>query len=388
MASSQMKTVGGSSDNNDLKNDLKVWLEENSITYKNINRDFSDGVLVAQLIKKLYPKIIDLHNYQSGNSFQIKLQNWQTLNVKVFSKIGLHQTKASLEKYAKCVSGNIELFLCNLMTSYKNNKPKEEICDKETQKNWRENDEIVIVNVSKKIGDAIIQMPQKMILYSLYEELHQEYKKKDAILNATQQKLTHLENIVKLKTERIDELTGQLTKVSSRNTTKLDMSLDLENRKSKVDVANVNNRVENNKPSVPHLSRINSYTFTTFPDTSSLTTNYGQLRKKAIGKSPALPSADTNEETNEFNTKITSSSQHARQTNRCRSQSSKQLKVSLSLHTSGSGTFNETSSQVKKRPALNPSQISNNSVKHRNCMPKSRLSTPEAKRTQSTPRDI
>uniref|UniRef100_A0A8D9AU93 Sperm flagellar protein 1 n=1 Tax=Cacopsylla melanoneura TaxID=428564 RepID=A0A8D9AU93_9HEMI len=52
-------------------------------TQKNVNRDFSSGVLMAELLKKLWPKLVDLHNYSPANSFNNKLANWKTLNKKV-----------------------------------------------------------------------------------------------------------------------------------------------------------------------------------------------------------------------------------------------------------------------------------------------------------------
>lgn len=47
---------------------------------KNIARDFSDGVLMSQVIAYFFPKIVELHNYSSSNSIDQKNYNWKTLN--------------------------------------------------------------------------------------------------------------------------------------------------------------------------------------------------------------------------------------------------------------------------------------------------------------------
>ena len=47
---------------------------------KNIARDFSDGVLVAEVVHHFFPKIVELHNYSLSHSIQQKLYNWNTLN--------------------------------------------------------------------------------------------------------------------------------------------------------------------------------------------------------------------------------------------------------------------------------------------------------------------
>lgn len=49
---------------------------------KNISRDFSDGVLVAEMIKNSIPNLVDLHNYPSAHSTNQKQYNWNTLNRK------------------------------------------------------------------------------------------------------------------------------------------------------------------------------------------------------------------------------------------------------------------------------------------------------------------
>ena len=55
---------------------------------RNIARDFSDAVLVAEMIHHYLPKLIELHNYSQANGIMQKMYNWQTLNNKVFKKLG------------------------------------------------------------------------------------------------------------------------------------------------------------------------------------------------------------------------------------------------------------------------------------------------------------
>lgn len=50
---------------------------------RNITRDFSDGVLMAELVHHFFPKDVDVKNYCAANSVRQKLYNWQTLNHKV-----------------------------------------------------------------------------------------------------------------------------------------------------------------------------------------------------------------------------------------------------------------------------------------------------------------
>ncbi|XP_073843536.1 sperm flagellar protein 1 [Musca autumnalis] len=201
--------------------ELKEWLQLHEVLYKNLHRDFSDGLPVVNLLKKLYPKLIDLHNYPPRNNTQLKLNNWETLNLKVLSKIGLQQSKQMLERLAKAIPGAIESLLYDIMMLEREQQQQRSGDHQiigEQEKLWAENDEIMTVTVNKRVGDALIQVPQKMILYSLYEEAMKQCLAKDNYITAAQQKITHLENVIQLKVERIDELCGQLAKLSMPNT--------------------------------------------------------------------------------------------------------------------------------------------------------------------------
>lgn len=46
-------------------NELYTWIDEIDFSRpkKNIARDFSDGLMVGELIKRYIPKLVQLHNY-------------------------------------------------------------------------------------------------------------------------------------------------------------------------------------------------------------------------------------------------------------------------------------------------------------------------------------
>ena len=50
---------------------------------KNILRDFSDGVFIAEIMKMYYPELVQLHNYPAVSAQSAKFSNWKTLNCKV-----------------------------------------------------------------------------------------------------------------------------------------------------------------------------------------------------------------------------------------------------------------------------------------------------------------
>jgi len=81
---------------------------------RNIARDFSDGVLCAEIVHHYLPKLVDLHNYSSASGITQKIYNWETLNNKCFKRIGLQATRQDFDQISNCVAGTIEKLLQQL----------------------------------------------------------------------------------------------------------------------------------------------------------------------------------------------------------------------------------------------------------------------------------
>ncbi|XP_077351481.1 sperm flagellar protein 1 isoform X1 [Festucalex cinctus] len=96
--------------------DLYAWIDKIRLSRpkRNIANDFSDGVMVAEVVKHFFPKLIDLHNYTPASSTQQKLSNWNLLNRKVFSKLNFHVPEKSVKKIVLRSSGVIESVLSGL----------------------------------------------------------------------------------------------------------------------------------------------------------------------------------------------------------------------------------------------------------------------------------
>ena len=81
---------------------------------KNISRDFNDAVLLAEMIKYHYPRLVDLHNYPSASSTKAKLVNWETLNKKVLKKLGVKINKNEINDIINSRPNAIENLLGKL----------------------------------------------------------------------------------------------------------------------------------------------------------------------------------------------------------------------------------------------------------------------------------
>ncbi len=78
---------------------------------RNIARDFSDGVLVSEVVNHFFPKLIDLHNYAKTNAVAAKRYNWDTLNSKVFKKMGFQLGVDDVKACVDAERGAIEKVL-------------------------------------------------------------------------------------------------------------------------------------------------------------------------------------------------------------------------------------------------------------------------------------
>lgn len=69
---------------------------------------------MAELLKRYYPKHVDVHNYVPGNSIAKKIDNWNILNRKVLSKIDMKLGKDVINQLANSQLGIIEKVLISL----------------------------------------------------------------------------------------------------------------------------------------------------------------------------------------------------------------------------------------------------------------------------------
>jgi hypothetical protein len=92
---------------------LYLWVDDIPLSRpkRNITRDFSDGVLMAEAVHHFYPRLVDLHNYSAANSVQQKMYNWQTLQQKVFRKLRIVIPDQDVKAVASCVPGAVESVL-------------------------------------------------------------------------------------------------------------------------------------------------------------------------------------------------------------------------------------------------------------------------------------
>ncbi|KAH7277039.1 hypothetical protein KP509_39G031300 [Ceratopteris richardii] len=116
----------------DVSNDelpgLYSWVDSIPLSRpkRNIARDFSDGVLAAEVVANYCPKLVEIHNYSAANSLAQKIYNWNTLNIKVFRRLNFSLSKEDIEGVANAEHMAIERVL--KLMKYKIAKHKPNAC--------------------------------------------------------------------------------------------------------------------------------------------------------------------------------------------------------------------------------------------------------------------
>ncbi|XP_066586137.1 sperm flagellar protein 1-like isoform X2 [Prorops nasuta] len=174
-----------------------------------IARDFSDAVLMAELLKRYYPKVVDIHNYIPGNSVAKKIDNWCTLNRKVLSKIGMKLGKEVIEQLANSTPGVIEKVLLDLHTKILKNSST----DRSSLYAGLEEPS------AKEIGSILDPdgIANKSVPRYVFVKLKEELQEKDELINSLHRKVSHLESIMKLKEQRIADLSAQIVNSTGPN---------------------------------------------------------------------------------------------------------------------------------------------------------------------------
>lgn len=95
--------------------ELLNWIATLGLSRKcrNLARDFSDAVLMTELIHHFYPKMVDLHNYESALKVDTKMYNWNTLNTKTLKRLGIPIDSSTINGLANSQPGFIQKVLVN-----------------------------------------------------------------------------------------------------------------------------------------------------------------------------------------------------------------------------------------------------------------------------------
>ena len=173
---------------------------------KNISRDFNDAVLFAEMIKYHYPRLVDLHNYPSASSTKAKIINWETLNKKVLSKIGLKIGKNEIDDLVRSKPNAIENLLGRLYNIINGRPQLNNINNKRNHVNNINNNLNNNNNNVINSNNIIINSEETAELINAINEKDQEIAKLQEYIKTLEQKIENSKENQKQLELKIKEL--------------------------------------------------------------------------------------------------------------------------------------------------------------------------------------
>ena len=95
---------------------LYAWIDGVPLSRpkKNFARDFSDGVLVAEVVRHFVPRLVEMHNYIPAQSVAQKQSNWETVQAKLLKKLKVRITPGQIQAIVSAKPMHIEPVLHQL----------------------------------------------------------------------------------------------------------------------------------------------------------------------------------------------------------------------------------------------------------------------------------
>jgi len=210
--------------------EIFAWVDQVPLSRpkRNINRDFSDGVLYAELVAAYFPKLVDIHNYVAASSVAQKKNNWSTLNKKVLTKIGIKLTAEDIMELSQAKVGAIEMALkqlCHKVNSClieKEKKMAAQVAAARGDGNDGDNPNAgstreVICLADGNPESGLTYQGIKMIPAYVVEQMDHKINELEKETKELGVKVQRQETLLVLKEERLTDLTARINDLKAQN---------------------------------------------------------------------------------------------------------------------------------------------------------------------------
>ncbi len=180
---------------------------------RNIARDFSDGVLLAEVVAAYFPHLVEIHNYPPANSLKQKIYNLETLNTRVLKKLGFTVSRPAIEDIVNCKPGAVEQVLNTLqykMAKYRERKSQNDsnspvAASRQDYQDYGSN-QVEQDNRDKKQKTPSVKaaIDQDILL-----EKEQQIRELQETVEILELKIAKLEQLIRLKDNKIQKLMGK-----------------------------------------------------------------------------------------------------------------------------------------------------------------------------------
>jgi len=96
--------------------DILAWLDTIPLSrpVHNLESDFSDGILIAEIIGYFFPEYVEIEMFHVARNMSQRTKNWRLLNSDVLPKLSLHAPGTVVHDITNGDNRAVELFLLHL----------------------------------------------------------------------------------------------------------------------------------------------------------------------------------------------------------------------------------------------------------------------------------
>lgn len=184
--------------------ELYKWVDQIPLSRrkKNLPRDFSDAVLMAEVIAHYFPRLVELYNYDQGLKFETKVYNWKTLNTRVLKKINYSIDTETINNLANAKPGTIEQVLFEVRQAIEAKIALD-------QKQLGGNDDFG--SLEEEIEAAKTATDRKIL-----DDKLKQVEEQAATIEQLESQISKIEELIQMKDERISQLSGHQRKQSNK----------------------------------------------------------------------------------------------------------------------------------------------------------------------------
>lgn len=204
--------------------DILAWLDTIPLSrpVRNLETDFSDGILVAEIVAYFFPEYVDLDMFHVARNMSQRTKNWRLLNSDVLPKLSLHAPGTVVHDITNGDHRGVELFLLHLREKLEENLIRTGRKSRLQWETWKS------YNVERHRLPQLLmtpRTPRRTGLLPGYASFNRTPRQLDSYL---------YDDIVRVKEEEIDVLRGKLKRCESLIRAKDRRIHDLEDRLGKI----------------------------------------------------------------------------------------------------------------------------------------------------------
>ena len=204
--------------------DILAWLDTIPMSrpIRNLDTDFADGILIAEIVAYFFPEYVDLDKFYRAKNMSQRTKNWRLLNSDVLPKLSLHAPGTVVYDITNGDKRAVELFLLHLREKLEEHLIRTGRKSRLQWETWRS------FNVERYRLPQLLttpRTPRRIGLLPAYGSFNRvrryvdpfvyddTWRSRDEEIDLLRGKIRRCESLIKAKDKKIQQLEERLEKI-------------------------------------------------------------------------------------------------------------------------------------------------------------------------------